>query len=391
MITKKEFMKDYKQMSSEEQKDYIERVEKWNEETFPQLLAQATSWLNVPVKEFNEGLKLVSAINRARPFVVAHRSYKSVEVVLNKMRSLLLEIQEKSGRSKLRTIPSNDKRKWFAATEVKSAPDENGVVTVRKYEEPEVDGRRPQHVSDYIHLLPKSLQQEAMNLKQMHMELAMYRGEAEELSKDAHAAKEQVAEKARKAVETEQRIRLLYATIDAAYKKATGQKLNEDEQALLVEEEEQPQMFKRAGEYTKEEIDAMPAGKMKEDCIAARIDTDKRYLRRGSKNITDEYKQQLVLRVKELMDWGVEIGEKGIQTLKEAGVSIPGLTDDESSLYLPGAHEESSVVIPVKTVSGIDDNPKDGVDFHKGASEAGSAAIIGGGLFDQEEAESVDN
>ena len=110
-----------------------------------------------------------------------------------------------------------------------------------------------------------------------------------------------------------------------------------------------------------------------------------------TKNITDEYKQQLVLRVKELMGWGVEIGEKGIQTLKEAGVSIPGLTDDESSLYLPGAHEESSVVIPVKTVSGIDDNPNDGVDFHKGASEAGSAAIIGGGLFDQEEAESVDN
>ena len=72
-----------------------------------------------------------------------------------------------------------------------------------------------------------------MNLKQMHMELAMYRGEAEELSKDAHATKEQIAEKARKAVDTEQRIRLLYATIDAAYKKATNQKLNEDEEALL--------------------------------------------------------------------------------------------------------------------------------------------------------------
>ena len=94
MITKKEFMKDYKQMSSEEQKSYIERVDKWNEETFPQLMAQASSWMNVPVKEFNEGLKLVSAINRARPFVVAHRSYKSVEVVLNKMHALLNEVRE---------------------------------------------------------------------------------------------------------------------------------------------------------------------------------------------------------------------------------------------------------------------------------------------------------
>ena len=327
MITKKEFMKDYKQMTSAEQKDYIERVEKWNDETFPQLMAQVTSWMNVPVKEFNEGLKLVSAINRARPFVVAHRSYKSVEVVLNKMHALLNEVREKSGLKQLRTIPVNDKRKWFAATEVKSAPDENGVVTVKKYEEPEVDGRRPQHVSEYVHLLPKNLQQEAMNLKQMHMELAMYRGEAEELSKDAHATKEQIAEKARKAVDTEQRIRLLYATIDAAYKKATNQKLNEDEEALLMQEEEQPATFKRAGEYTKAEIDAMAPGKTKDDITAARIDADKRYLRRDVK-VTDEYKQQLELRIKELVEWGVEIGEKGKMKLTEAGIIVSGVNDD---------------------------------------------------------------
>lgn len=327
MITKKEFMKDYKQMTSAEQKDYIERVEKWNDETFPQLMAQVTSWMNVPVKEFNEGLKLVSAINRARPFVIAHRSYKSVEVVLNKMHALLNEVREKSGLKQLRTISVNDKRKWFAATEVKSAPDENGVVTVKKYEEPEVDGRRPQHVSEYIHLLPKSLQQEAMNLKQMHMELAMYRGESEELSKDAHATKEQIAEKARKAVDTEQRIRLLYATIDAAYKKATNQKLNEDEEALLMQEEEQPATFKRAGEYTKAEIDAMAPGKTKDDITAARIDADKRYLRRDVK-VTDEYKQQLELRIKELVEWGVEIGDKGKMKLTEAGIIVPGVNDD---------------------------------------------------------------
>lgn len=363
MITKKEFMKDYKQMSSEEQKDYFERIEKWNDETFPQLMAQATSWMNVPIKEFNEGLKLVSAINRARPFVVAHRSYRNVDVVLNKMRSLLAEVQEKSGRSKLRTIPAGDTRKWFAATEVKSAPDENGVVTVKKYEEPEVDGRRPQHVSEYIHLLPKSLQQEAMNLKQMHMELAMYRGEAEELSKDPHATKEQIAEKARKAVDTEQRIRLLYATIDAAYKKATGQKLSEDEEALLMEEE-QPTAFKRAGEYTKSEIDAMAPGKMKEDLTAARIDADKRYLRRD-RPVTDEYKQQLELRIKELMEWGVEIGDKGKQKLTEAGIIVPGVNDD-----LVGEEAADSVAEkPKQAVLGFDENPMEGIELHKGEKE----------------------
>ena len=332
-------MKDYRKMTTEEQKSYIERVEKWNGETFPQLMAQVTSWMNVPVKELREGQLLCSAIVRARPFLIASRSYKDVKVVLGKMNSLLVEVAEKSG---IRTAPRplDKNRKWFAATEVKSAPDENGVVTVKKYEEPEVDGRRPQHVSEYIHLLPKKLQAEAANLKQMHMELAMYRGEAEELSKDAHATKEQVAEKARKAVDTEQRIRLLYATLDAAYKQATGQRLNEDEQALLVEEEEQPQgSFKRAGEYTKAEIDAMPAGKTKDDITAARIDADKRYLRRDVK-VTDEYKKQLELRTRELVEWGVEIGDKGKQKLTEAGIIVEGVNDDAVEIVAVATKEE---------------------------------------------------
>lgn len=319
-------MKDYMQMSSEEKTNYIDRIEKWNDVTFPQLLAQATSWMNVPVKEFNEGLKLVSAIKRARPFVIAHRSYKQVDVVLNKMRSLLTEVQEKSGRSKLRTIPAGDKRKWFAATEVKSEPDEDGVVTVKTYEEPEVDGMRPQHVSEYVHLLPKPLQEEAKNLKQMHMELSMYRGEAEELSKQPGVAKEQVAEKAKAAVEMEQRIRLLYATMDAAYKQAKGKSLTSEEESLLAPAEE-PTMFKRAGEYTKAEIDAMPEGRQKDECLAARQEADKKYLRRGSKNITDEYKQQLTLRASELMEWGVEISETQKKILNEAGVIIEGVND----------------------------------------------------------------
>lgn len=327
MITKKEFMKDFTIMSSEEKTSYIERVEKWNDETFPQLMAQVTSWMNVPVKEFNEGLKLVSAIKRARPFVVAHRSYKNVDVVLNKMHALLNEVREKSGLKQVRALPINDKRKWFAATTVKSEPDEDGVVTVKTYEEPEVDGMRPQHVSEYVHLLPKQLQEEAKNLKQMHMELSMYRGEAEELSKQPGVAKEQVAEKAKAAVEMEQRIRTLYATMDASYKQAKGQKLTPEEEELLAPEEEPVTAVKRAGEYTKAEIDAMPEGRKKNECTVARQETNKKYLRRVLKTITDEYKQNLALRVKELQEWGIEITDKMKETLNEVGVFIEGVND----------------------------------------------------------------
>ena len=63
----------------------------------------------------------------------------------------------------------------------------------------------------------------------------MYRGEAEELSKQPGATKEQVAEKAKAAVELEQRIRTLYATIDAAYKQAKGQELSPEEADLYYD------------------------------------------------------------------------------------------------------------------------------------------------------------
>ena len=346
MITKKEFMKDYRQMGPDEQKSYIERIDKWNGETYPRLEAAVTSWMNVPVKELREGQLLCSAIVRARPFLIASRSYRDVKVVLAKMNSLLVEVAEKSG---VRTAPRplDRNRKWLAATEVKSAPDEEGVVTVKTYEEPEVDGMRPQHVSEYIHLLPKPLQDEAKNLKQMHMELSMYRGEAEELSKQPGVAKEQVAEKAKAAVETEQKIRTLYATIDAAYKKAKNRTLSPEEEELLAPAEEL-QMFKRAGEYTKAEIDAMPEGSMKDECMAARQEADKKYLRRGSKNVTDEYKQQLELRVQELLDWGLEITDKIKKTLNAAGVVIEGVNDVVEPTPIAAVSEVVEKVAAVK-------------------------------------------
>ena len=74
----------------------------------------------------------------------------------------------------------------------------------------------------------------------------------------------------------------------------------------------------------------MPEGRKKDECLAARQEADKKYLRRGSKNITDEYKQQLTIRAKELLDWGLEISEKARQTLNEAGVVVEGVNDIEN-------------------------------------------------------------
>lgn len=329
MIKKEQFLKDYRKMNEKELKNYIQRVEKWNEETFPQLMAAADSWMNVPVKEYNEGLILASAIKRAQPFILASDNYSDVKVVLRKLNKALAEVEEKSGRSKLRTIPSGDKRRWFAATQVTSDPDENGAVNIRTYVEPDVDGRRPQHVSEYIHLLPVDLQEQAKGLKAMHMELADYVEQAKLLSNDPRASKEQVAEMAKKAVTMEQKLRSLYTRLDVAYKVATGQEVDEDELEDTGVQNTPKMVMKRGGEYTKVEIDAMTDPEMQEMCKRARIDVNKKYVRRPAPKMTQEYRDQLTLRIRELMAWEENIPKKAYQQCQEAGIVIAGFNDDD--------------------------------------------------------------
>lgn len=315
-------------MSETELKSYIQRVDKWNDETYPQLMAAADSWINVPVKEYNEGLILASAIKRAQPFIVASDNYSDVRVVLRKINKALAEVQEKSGLSRLRTIPAGDKRKWFAPTQVTSDPDEDGTVNIRTYVEPDVDGRRPQHVSEYMHLLPPDLQEQARNLKAMHMELSDYAEQAKLLSDDPRASKEQVAEMAKKAVAQEQKIRSLYSRIDVAYKVATGQDVDEDELQDTGVDNTPKMAMKRGGEYTKVEIDAMTDPEMQEMCKRARVDVNKKYVRRDMR-ITQEYRDQLTLRIRELMAWEESIPKKAYQKCQEAGIVIAGFNDDD--------------------------------------------------------------
>ena len=56
-------------MNDEEKKSYLERVVRWTDETYPQLCALVDSYDATAVKDFDEGLKLASALVKARDFV----------------------------------------------------------------------------------------------------------------------------------------------------------------------------------------------------------------------------------------------------------------------------------------------------------------------------------
>ena len=155
MITEKEYLKDYRTMNEEEKKDYLDRVKRWTDETFPELLALAECWMKVPVKDFDEGCRLVSAIVRAKDFLRDVQRYEARRA-LNKMNLFLQEVRKKSGLAKKATRGPVGTVRYKAIVPDDGAPDEEGNMTARQYEEQEVDGRRPKEFALYKDKLPKS-------------------------------------------------------------------------------------------------------------------------------------------------------------------------------------------------------------------------------------------
>lgn len=313
-------------MNETEKRDYIQRVDKWTEETFPELMAHAESWITVPEKDYDEGVILASALRSAQGFINNAQRYEAKKAI-QILNSHLTDVRNKSGLSKVKVREAGDKRKFIAIVPSRGIPQEDGTLKQRKFEEVDVDGRRPGHISQYINMLPNTLRIEAEGIKSMYLELADYRHNLEVLSKDPRVSDEARADFAKKCVKAEQKIRSLWDRIDRAYNKATGQTDDDDDEETEVSPAAMP--MKRSGEYTKVEIEAMQDEEMKELCKNARIDLNKKYVRRGDVKITPEYREQLSLRIRELMDWGENVPKKAYKMCQEAGVTVSGFNDDD--------------------------------------------------------------
>ena len=63
------YQKLIQEMTPEEKKTYFSDVEKWDQESYPRLMAHIEAWTEAEVKEFGTGLFLISAMQQARSFV----------------------------------------------------------------------------------------------------------------------------------------------------------------------------------------------------------------------------------------------------------------------------------------------------------------------------------
>lgn len=314
MITEKEYLKDYRTMNEEEKKDYLDRVTRWTDETFPELLALADCWMKVPVKDFDEGCRLVSAIVRAKDFLRDVQRYEARRA-LTKMNLFLKDVRQKSGLAKKATRGPVGTVRYKAIVPDDGAPDEEGNMTARQYEEQEVDGRRPKEFALYKEKLPKSLREKGeKELSGMYLELAEYRGTLEVMAENPNVSDEARADMAQKAIASEQKIRAFWTNVDAAL---NGTYTETDTTTA--------DSMKRPGDFTRAEIEAMKDVRQQEVCRKARVDGNKKYINRSDVKITEEYKEQLRLRIEELMEWGENLPKKTAEVATAAGIFIPGV------------------------------------------------------------------
>lgn len=311
----KDYLKPITMMNDEEKKSYLDRVVRWTDETYPQLCAMVDSYDATEVKDFDEGLKLASALVKARDFVSNAYRYDARKR-LERINMLLREVREKSGLAKLTTRSADDKRHFTARITPHTAEEEDTIeqtTSNEKSEEKEsVAGRRPEHLSQYIDMLSDGLKQEAATISSLYDMLYHWRGRAEYLADDPRATQELIAEAAQNAVKYEQRILNFWERVDAEYAKKTGSKVDPeyvarlDKEAVMLSKE----VEKKAGEYTKQEIDAMTDEEKRLACKSARILANQKFIRRSDLQMNEDRRAQIILRAKELKEWGITLSKK---------------------------------------------------------------------------------
>lgn len=359
MIEKKDYLKSFMRMDALEKLEYIAQVERWTEETYPRLAALDDSWKEADVKDFDEGLKLVTALQKAQGYLNTYQRY-DIKKRLEVLRKLLQEVRIKSGMSKVAFRPQHDTRRYTAVVPPTPKVDEEGVSIKREpYKQPEVGGRRPEHVSQYKHLLSEGLQKEASEISSKYDLMAHWKQRAEFLAVDPRANKALIANAAKKVVRIEQQILNFWQRVDAEYAKATGEKIDETEMRELAEEAAKLAKEPKA-EITKVEIEAMEDGEEKDNAKRSRIEANKKYLRRNDAKPTDARKEQVRVRVMELLEWGIELPASAYDVCNKYGIELPK-EDKEPEVVEEELAKEEVVenVVPKEDETPQEENPKD--------------------------------
>ena len=347
-------------MSSKEKEEYNIRLIKWTDETYPRLCALTDAWTDADVKDFDEGLMLASAHRRAYPFISAVYRYE-VAKQIKKLGELLMQVRAKTELAKRATRPPVGDKRYLAIVPSKRVDENGNEVPKKPFEMPVVDGRRPEHLSQYIHQLSPQLQKESKELENLYLQLASHKERALLLTNDSRATKEDIKHEAKETVRIESIILNFWERVDLEWQRVTGKTIDESDMLALEGEAARlnRQAVKSAGEYTKAEIDAMDDAEMQENCKHARIEANKKYLRRSDVQMSDERKEQMQLRASELVAWGIDLSAKIKELIEKHSIEVEGYEPQaEAPAEEPATEEAKEEPKPKKekAVKTVDDD-----------------------------------
>lgn len=306
-------MKQIGTMTDAERMTYFSDVEKWREEDYPRLESVVDAWTDAEYKVFDEGLRLCSAMARAKQFVgVAYRL--SIDRRMREIRGFMDLILSQAGVRRHTSYPRPGRpaapAKPVVARVPKPSDDEDAVPAEEtKSKEQPADLRRPNHYDEWASRMSDALREKVASLSDLYATMAHYRQMVEHLASDPRHSEQDMSRAARLAVEYEKRILAIHRQADIEWAELTGKQVAPDVKREAVEAEQTAvhaaDRLEREPSAAKKEKPSADAQKKPEAQSQAAATTDdpydderySRYTYReilAIEGISDEYRKFLV-------------------------------------------------------------------------------------------------
>lgn len=353
-------MKLLLQMNSKELKAYYSNLVHYKEETLPRLFALEDAWEEQDFKDYDEGLQLVLAFQTAKSFVTSayrfdvedrlRRINGFIEAIAKWFQRFHPEIKEEiqkgnADKSVLHLTQShpvyNEKGEHTGYGNVAFAPpapmpDEDGNIPPQKTFIEAVNDMEQQvgngykHVSDILHLLSPETRKRALSLPDLYLSLTSLRQKCELLYTNKRASETDRKYFADQLTKTEDNILNIYEHIKMEVEAANGMVISEEAKNKILQEAEKfKERIQKPGEYTKDDIDLLPEGEEKESLRAARIERNKKFLRRKDIQTSPEHAEAMRIAATELLEWGIKITPAIIENLRRHGVTLPSESEEQ--------------------------------------------------------------
>lgn len=316
-------MKEFIRMSPTEKMEYMEKIDHFAEEVLPRLLARTEVWTSLDLKDYYDGVELLTAWRRYAPQVDTFRTL-SPKKYITSLQRYVEQVRNNSELGQMKTISASDKRRFYANVHKESEPDENGIIDktpiVGKVEDTWklVDGRLPKELALYKHLLSPRMQQESTRLPELYSEFSYASDTAKELALKGEP-KEKIAVYTQRAIAAQNAISDIWEKIDiekfAIEKEAAEGKKPEPKTTDNVDPIVVP--GKSKGSYTRQEIEQMKDPVFQTECRLARIEANQKYISREDVNLTPKNIEKRRMRIQELEEWGISVDKKYKQGLYE--------------------------------------------------------------------------